>query len=134
MWITSVDKFLYRVDPSTGRFSTVDVGGRTEGILLAFGQLWVTLPGSNEVLRLDPTNGETLAHVTTGPNPNEIIVGDGVVWVSEQSGASVIAIDPASNEIERFPTGAGPDRMAWSAPNLWVAESGGTSLSIFPTR
>jgi hypothetical protein len=44
----------------------------------------------------------------------------------------VIAIDPGTNAIVRRSVGSGPDRMVWSAPNLWVNNAGGTSLSIVP--
>jgi actin-like ATPase involved in cell morphogenesis len=132
IWVSSVGPFLYGVDASSGQYTEVDVDGATGGIVIGFGDLWATVPSTNEVLRLDPTNGRSLGSIATALAPGEVVLGDGVVWVSEEKSASVIAIDPGTNAIVRRSVGSGPDRMVWSAPNLWVDNAGGTSLSIVP--
>ncbi|HKY92711.1 MAG TPA: SMP-30/gluconolactonase/LRE family protein [Nevskiaceae bacterium] len=100
----------------------------------AYGRIWVTIVGSNQMGTLHPDTGEVAFHDTNrieGLSPiNHLIYAtvlsaDGKhAWYSQLNG-SVGSLDTKTNRVEKlipFPEGAGPRRMARdNAGNLWVA-------------
>ncbi len=108
----------------------------------AFGKLWVTLVGTNQMGTLDPDSGEVAfydANHIEGLSPinhliySTVLSEDGkFAWYSQVNGA-VGSINTATNKIEMnipFPEGTGPRRMARdNAGNMWVPMYGSGQIT-----
>jgi streptogramin lyase len=157
LWVSMVDNDQFgRFDPKTEKWKlwTLRPSNLTEGAAIggaaivhdmsidsrghlardAFGKIWLTLVGTNQMGTLDPDTGEVAYYDTNhieGLSPinhliySTVLSEDGrFAWYSQVNG-SVGCINTASKKIEKvipFAEGVGPRRMSRdNAGNLWVA-------------
>lgn len=157
LWVSMIDHDQFgRFDPKTGKWTlwtlrptnlpdTQAIGGAaivhdmsidSRGHLArdAFGKIWITLVGSNQMGTLDPDSGEVAFYDVNkidGLSPinhliySTVVSADGKqAWYSQVNGY-VGCIDTATHKVVKlvpFAEGEGPRRMARdNAGNLWVA-------------
>lgn len=78
----------------------IPIPGNPNGLLDAFGSVWVSSRHTNAVYRIDPNTNATSATITIAQEPSYFVSDGTAVWVVE-SGANVMArIDPATNKVE----------------------------------
>ena len=108
VWVTNHHEgTLAQLDPRSGRVvRTVEVGptGSDGPLALAIGDgsLWVDVPNSSEVVRLDRRSGAIVARIAV-PAPavpcGGMLVTSTAVWVTSCGDAAVLErIDPATNQ------------------------------------
>jgi ABC-type transport system substrate-binding protein/class 3 adenylate cyclase len=108
LWVTGprVVKIDIGLRREVDRFVTP---GRTHGVLVAEGSLWVTMPSIDTTLRLDPASGEVERTFADLPGSLALAYGDGSVWTAGWTGlvggfskrGGVNRIDPDTNGVTR---------------------------------
>lgn len=108
--------------------------GKTPYDLVLFnGFLYFTALGSNEIGRLDPTNGNVVYYAipTAASEPTGITAGGGYVWFVERKGDNLGRLDPTNGTITEFTdknpndgnnvdmTGAQLESVAFSPVGPW---------------
>ncbi|MET0773699.1 MAG: hypothetical protein ABWZ82_11480 [Candidatus Limnocylindrales bacterium] len=114
----SVGDTIVALDPATGMLTSTPAGGPATGMTYGFDALWLALPRSGSVIRLDPETGETTELVTGLPSPTQIVAGADSLWVTLHGGQEdearpgdpqVARIDPATGDvIATFSIGGSP--------------------------
>jgi hypothetical protein len=106
-----------------------------EGILYAFGSLWVCEGVTNQILRIDPETKEILATIS-GEETNQpfyICSDESSVWVSNRNGGSLSRISPETNEIYETLLGFyAPLGINFDGEFLWVACNDGIIYKVNP--
>jgi streptogramin lyase len=96
------------LDPASGSITSFPAGGSVADLTYAFDALWLTIPASGSVLRLDSATGEARELLTGLPSPTQITAGLDSLWVTlhgaeedeARSGDPQVArIDPATNAV-----------------------------------
>jgi streptogramin lyase len=115
---SSVGDTVVALDPATGSTTRHPAGGSVTGLTYAFDALWLAIPGSGSVVRLDPVSGETRELVAGLPSPTQITAGADSLWVTLHGGEEdeaapgdpqVARIDPATGEVvTTFSIGGSP--------------------------
>jgi virginiamycin B lyase len=138
IWFTSQQaNRVGRLDMKTGSVRLVtphtDAGARPYGIVLdAKGDPWVSLLGTNQVVRIDAAT-LALSHLreaTPDSRSRRIAVTrDGAVWYGDEPRGFLGRIDPGTGKVEEFalPGGAGSKPYALTRDGdgkLWVSQSG----------
>ena len=112
MWVANHDgnptTSVAKIDPAT--LQVVDVipvgsgpsAGPT-GIGGGAGSLWVDVPNSDAVIRIDPATDRVTATVTDTGVCASLVANDAAVWVASSEGdgctGGVIKVDPATNQV-----------------------------------
>jgi hypothetical protein len=127
--------------PATPRVvATLQLTGNPEGILPAFGSLWIADPVAGHVVRVDPQTRRVVARIQVGSTQEVALepVGN-ELWVRSDQPAVLQRIDPATNAVSgrlRLRTPDGRPFQALqplSSPRgVWVAGSEGT-LRVDPS-
>jgi virginiamycin B lyase len=60
---------------------------------VAFGSVWITGTGNDELYRVDPTSNEIVATIELDSDPRFLAAGEGSVWVFNEGTGSVQRID-----------------------------------------
>jgi outer membrane protein assembly factor BamB len=107
------------------------------GITFGDGALWVASTFGLKILKVDPTNGKTLASFDT-PGLENVAWGsrrpsgahglewvDGKYWIAVPPAASIYLMEPDTGKVvRRFPApGVRPHGLAWENGFLWCVES-----------
>ena len=100
-WVAKIDIGLLR---EVDRF---DLPDRTDGVVVADGSLWVTMPSLDTTLRLDPMTGEVEHRFAHLPGSLALAYGDGSVWAGGWTSpwggftgaGGVNRIDPDTNRV-----------------------------------
>jgi YVTN family beta-propeller protein len=125
LWAMSSEG-LYRIDPETEEATLVFVPPSPGGALVADeATIWATSFEENVVRRIDAENGNVVATIKVGINPDRVAVTGDAVWVSNHRGGSVSRIDPATNRVVASvkvgPKGpAGPQSIEGGGGGVWV--------------
>ena len=105
-----------------GRASRVRVRAGVDGLVAAYGAVWVS--GSGAVTRLDARTGRVVAGIRT-PGVNElgyIAAGRGSVWATATGNGDVYRIDPNTNQVAATIHVGGPVvGIAVGAGQVWVS-------------
>jgi YVTN family beta-propeller protein len=109
------------------------------GLAVGEGAVWAMSDSASTLLRIDPKRNTVSARIKIKPNNpcpafpqacSEAAAGQGAVWVSHPSDNTVSRIDPQANRVlATIPVGRHPDRIAVSPGPVWVANSGGPTVS-----
>lgn len=112
-----------RIDPrSTSIASTIQLPDFGSPVSVGEGAVWVVLPDTGSVARVDPRTGA----VTTIPGlgASDLIAGGGSVWVASQRDAGlVLQIDPHASRVKStisLGVGMEPRGLAIGAGLVWV--------------
>jgi streptogramin lyase len=126
------------LDPTTETTTTYSLGAPAGGLAYAFDALWLTIPSTGSVVRLDPATGSVDELVTGLATPTGITSGVGDLWVSlygtdeEQAGAGdpqLARIDPESGEVLAELAIGGSPR---GGVDVWAGEEGVLVRSTMP--
>lgn len=106
-----------QADISTG-------GGTQPWDLVSDGtSVWVTLRGSNQVAKINPSTNAVTTSVTVGADPTGIAYAGGFIWSTNIVGQTVSKIDTGSNTVSAtitFPGGTGPNKCVGGSSYLYV--------------
>jgi DNA-binding beta-propeller fold protein YncE len=134
LWVLASGTVV-RIDPETNTVVGKPLRVPTDAEAIAVGDraLWVArvapgdlgTPGKDAVTRIDLATGRTVATITVGRAPLDLVATPGAVWVPNSGGGgdSVARIDPRTNRLAGRPvrTGASPQSLAAGGGSLWVA-------------
>ncbi|HET6830832.1 MAG TPA: hypothetical protein VFH44_05715, partial [Solirubrobacterales bacterium] len=102
----------------------IGLPGPGEGVTIAGGDAWATVPGSDLVVR-SPLGGGGDVPIPVGDRPMGITSDGDTIWVVNADGRSLSAVDPASNSAAApvaLDDAAFPVDVAAGAGSLWVVD------------
>ena len=115
---------LAQIDPRSGVVDGfADGGDHPRSVAVApEGDVWVTLPDADEVVRIDATTRKVTARVSTGRWPNTIaFVGDDA-WVSDFHDGTITRIDRRdARVVAMYPAGNRPGAVVSAFGRVWVS-------------
>jgi YVTN family beta-propeller protein len=83
--------------------------------------VWLSAPGRNSIVRIDPKGNRTAQTVRVGRYPTGLAFGAGSVWVANHGDGTVSRIDPSGKVVATIPVGPAPSDIAVGAGGVWVA-------------
>lgn len=109
------------VDPASHRVvRSVAVGGQPEGVVWAFGRIWVVQQKARRLLELTRT-GSVEHRISVGREPRLVTANGSALFVSDYKTGRVSRIDPATRTVTTSPhLCAGAQGMVPSGSVLWV--------------
>jgi YVTN family beta-propeller protein len=119
-----------RIGPRRNKvIKTIRVGGRPNGIAVAFGKVWVADYLRGRLLRIDPRRNRVERTISlTGAD--WITASPDSLWVSSETG-NVYRIDPATMAVRAaVAVGANPLASALIDGELWVPNIDSNSVSV----
>ena len=94
VWLISSDHELVSVDPVTNRVDgTWPLPESAAGARVGLGWVWVTVPATDGLLRIDPADPQTSKSIKVGDAPRFLATGVDAVWVMNQGDGSVSRVD-----------------------------------------
>lgn len=119
--------------------SRVSVGGDPVGIAAsAAGDLWVALPGEDEVAGIRAGRPDPAAQVPVRSTPLRLTLAehDAALWVTAFRDGAVVRVDTATKKVtDRVPVGAGAEGVTEAFGSIWVAvQDDGLLVQVDPTR
>jgi len=114
----------------------IEIGGDPDWLAIGFGSVWVAVPRTNEVVRVDPVHNSVQARVAVDKEPcYGIGVGVERVWVLSCQGQTLTRIDPRTNKVDlSVPVKidkAGEGSIAVDARSVWfVSNEDGHSSTL----
>jgi YVTN family beta-propeller protein len=136
VWVTSeADGTVRRISPKNNRvIKKIKVGTTPNGVVYAFGSLWVADLGRGSLVRIDAATNRITAKIAI-PGADWITPSPDALWVSSESG-QIVRVDPATATIAaRIKVGANPLGSGWVNGELWVPNiDDGTMSIIDPAR
>lgn len=123
LWIAHRSGFVTRLrdgDPPL----RVTIDGSPTGIVVAFGRVWVTDIANDQVLVLDPVDGEVLEGIAVGVGPIAITATPARIWITTITDGWLQAIDPVRLRVgPGIPVGFGPISLTADGSALVVVNS-----------
>ena len=133
LWVTTRGGTLTRIDPNSGAESRVEVGGRPGGVVVAFGSVWVSLAGADQVVRVsDDDHPHVLCRVNVGAHPEGITRSAHALWVANSGDGTLSQIVVSAGAVR--PTRTVPDvarapvAVAVGDDAVWVADRADNTL------
>lgn len=81
--------------------ATIHIGGDPDWLATGFGSVWVSVPKTNEIVRIDPKHNTVKARITVGKEPcYGIGVGRTWVWVLNCKSQTLTRIDPEKERVD----------------------------------
>jgi streptogramin lyase len=111
LWLLSATSFVgdtvISLDPTTETTMSYALDDPAGGLVHAFDALWMTVPSTGSVARLDSATGQVDVVVRGLPSPNQITAGAGSIWVTLFGGEDraaaedpqVARIDPVTGDV-----------------------------------
>ena len=94
VWVANTDDgTVSRVEGGRER-EAIKVGAEPRGVVAAFGSVWVTVGGADQVKRIDPASAEVVQKLIVGQGPEGITAGPRSVWVANGISDDLTRIDP----------------------------------------
>lgn len=121
IWAIGTDSNLYSITPSTGVIDTYPIGGSANSIIYDETYLWVSLPLSSEIQKIDPADGSVISTYTVGTAPRYLAFDGTYIWVSDGTDLDVHQFDPSTGFYVSYPTGATTNvwGMAYADGYVW---------------
>jgi YVTN family beta-propeller protein len=109
--------------------------GRSLGLAIGAGSIWVTSADAGEVLRIDPATGK-ITPVRVGGFPIGIAVAGGDVWFADRERGSVTRIDPRTLRPLGDPiqVGSAPSSLVVAGGYLFVGRAGFGTVTRIDVR
>jgi sugar lactone lactonase YvrE/dienelactone hydrolase len=135
VWVMSLrDGLISRLDPHDGKvvatiplerasrtFPLASVGPRSgPGVAVGAGAVWVVVPSSGMLVRVDPSTNRTRTFALGG-KPVGVAVSDGSVWVIESQPHRVLRVDPSTGGVVvsiKLPST--PYAIATGTRSVWI--------------
>jgi YVTN family beta-propeller protein len=90
-------------------------------------------PRVDSLQHIDPKTNALAATIRIGHNLDTVAAGAGRIWAGSVDDQSVLRIDPKTNEVSDPITTIGPDAIAVSPDEVYVANTDGTLIVIDPS-
>ena len=121
--------------PPGAEVARVSVGTSPCAVVGAFGAVWVSLYGDDQVIRLDPQTRAVRSRTPTGAHPCGLAVGAGSVWVENYGDGTVTRVDGRTGRVLARPhVGSSPYDVTFSAGAAWVTNYGDNTVSRVDAR
>jgi hypothetical protein len=143
VWVATTSSTLVRFDPKTGAQTAFPLPVAGSGVRAGLGSVWVTVPDSDEVLRIDPKDGSVIADIKAGRGPRFLIIGGDSVWVQDNGDATVTRIAAGGTVTATIPVSLSPvdgGDIAYGGGFVWprisaalVAKLDGTTGELLAT-
>ncbi len=142
VWVTDASETqVYRLDPATGDvLATVEVPTPMTGVATtADDQVWVTGADDTTVSAIDDGPNEVTDSIDISGTPDAIAASSQHVWVTATAdgGANVLAdINAPTAALANLlgSSQAGPSQVAATDDDVWVTNSGDSSITHFDAR
>jgi len=100
VWLISSDHQLLRLDPVTNQVDGQwPLPATAAAVRVGLDAVWVTIPGTDTLLRVDPADPTTAKGIKVGKRPRFLAVGEDGVWVMNQGDGSVSRVSGAGEVI-----------------------------------
>jgi hypothetical protein len=135
IWALTGAKELRRYSTESGaEEAVISLPSSSYGVLVAFGSVWVSGTGEDELYRIDPTINQITATVEVGARPRALAAGEGAVWVINEGDGAVQRIDGNSGKLLATIATNTPGKLELAAGGgyVWVATRRGTVMQIDP--
>jgi streptogramin lyase len=63
-------------------------------VVAAFGDVWVSVGGADQVVRIDPESGDVVQRLDVGHGPESITAGPRSIWVANGIDGTLTRIGP----------------------------------------
>ena len=133
LWIANYKSDLVRVTPR-GRVKRIAVGETPDGVLIAYGRVWVTAWGAGKLAVVDPRTLKVVRRLDIGARPAGLAARNGAVWVGFGRDATAIArVNPRTFRVERIDVGVREPRgFVAGTKDLWIQANTGDLLQFDP--
>jgi YVTN family beta-propeller protein len=124
LWVVDQEQSsLTRIDPATNAVvGTATLSGQPLDVLYAAGAVWITLPDSGVVLRVDPSTQQTTTVPVRG-KPSALAFGSGTLWVTDPANNTVARVDPVRQTVTGDAASGGcPGYVAADDSSVWVQD------------
>jgi len=136
LWVVNYKRnTLTRVDPSTSRTRSVRVGAVPDGLLAAYGRVWVSAWEAGRLVEVDPRSLKVVRRTKIGARPSGLRAAAGAVWVGFGRSATAVArVDPRTHRVERVPVGArAPAVFSVGTRDLWIKAGDNVLVRLDPS-
>ena len=100
VWVVVGNKKLGRYSTMNGaEEATISLPSDSQRVLVAFGFVWVSGTGNDELYRIDPATNQIAATIELRARPRALAAGEGAVWVFNEGDGTVQRIDGKSGEL-----------------------------------
>jgi virginiamycin B lyase len=108
VWFVSSAGELDGIDATSNRVTAkVKVPAGAAAVAFGFGELWVSDPADDAVIKIDPTRMAVAARIRVGSMPRFLAAGEGAVWALDQGDGNVSRIDPRSSTVRAIAADSG---------------------------
>lgn len=108
LWLVTATAALIKVDPAKDTLTTYVAPAGAARVRAGLGSVWLTVPGEDHLLRIDPTDGSVEATIDVGDGPRFLAVGEGGVWVMNNGDGTVSHVDPDGKVVATIVVSPGP--------------------------
>jgi virginiamycin B lyase len=99
VWVIPDGKKLTRYSATSGNEeATIPLPSRSSRVLVAFGSVWVSGIGNDELYRIDPATNQIAATIELRDRPRALAAGEGSVWAFNEGDGTVQRIDGRSGK------------------------------------
>jgi S-layer homology domain len=135
IFITSLQSFLYAIDPSqpAGDVSIVadQMGAGSGPIAFDGSRLWTANVDSVSIVTPGPSTPWNVTTVSTGyTRPTGVVFDGNNVWVSDYGATSLFRVDSSGSILQTVATGGGPNLPAFDGSSIWVPNSSSNSVTV----
>jgi YVTN family beta-propeller protein len=142
-WVANEgDNTVSRIDPATGKVTSIAVGREPRAIVVGDEGIWVTNHLDDSVQQIDPATNRVVATVELGHRPGDVALGESGVWVAGSGGTftgTLLRLDPTTARVAAsiefsIPSGPIEERLsvAVGAGSVWVASGAGRLWQFDP--
>ncbi len=104
VWLISSAHQLLRLDPVTNQVDGQwPLPASAAAVRVGLGAVWVTVPATDTLLRIDPADPTTSKSIKVGDGPRFLAVGSDAVWVMDQADGSVSRVSGAGDVVATVP-------------------------------
>ena len=119
------------------RVSTISIPGRPQGIATDSGMVYVVIPDSGVVLKIDAATEEIVGEFAVEPNSFDVKVdpGTGALYVSNQNENTVTVLDDSGRFLTALPVGENPlvVQVDPAGGTIYVGNKDANTVSVIDT-
>jgi streptogramin lyase len=84
---------------SCAELAVIPLPARSSAVLVAFGSIWISGTGNDELYRIDPATNQIVATIEMRNRPRALTAGEGSVWVMNEGDGTVQRVDGRSGKV-----------------------------------